>query len=131
MIIIQKAWGFEKVIVNNPLYCGKELHLDLYGLSSLHYHRKKLETFYILSGLVRLTIDIQSRAANPNPQRSVKIMKPGQSVDIFPMYAHRFYGIDHSVIMEFSTYHDEEDVVRLLPSMAGDPLRKDCDLAPV
>jgi D-lyxose ketol-isomerase len=43
-------------------------------------------------------------------------MVPGDRFDVKPGMTHRFTGLEDSVIVEFSTHHDEADVVRLEPS---------------
>lgn len=105
---VNKAWGWEEVIVNGPLYCGKILHLDRLACSSLHYHREKEETFYVLAGLVKLQIN-----------GSTELLGKGQSATIKPKSPHRFTGVLDSMIIEFSTEHREEDVVRMTASQGG------------
>ena len=47
-----KGWGRELWIANSELYCGKILELNEDKRCSIHYHKLKDETFYILSGNV-------------------------------------------------------------------------------
>ena len=101
--IVPKVWGHEEWIVNST-YCGKLLHLREGMRCSLHYHERKDETFYVLSGKVRLEVGAFAVTLNP-----------GDSHHIPPGTRHRFSGIDDSVIVEFST-HDDDDNVRLEPS---------------
>jgi len=49
---VPKGWGYERWIVNNELYCGKELFIAKDKRLSLHYHKLKDETFWVLSGEV-------------------------------------------------------------------------------
>lgn len=112
--IIKKVWGREEVIANTPLYCGKILHLKKGAMCSLHYHPVKMETFYILKGSVRMEMDIEPGSRGP---RSKTLMRPGDTVLIPPRFAHRFFGIEKSRILEISTHHDDKDVVRLEPSV--------------
>lgn len=103
MKVIAKLWGSEKEIVNNTLYCMKELTLRQNYQCSLHYHRVKTETFYVLSGKFELEVG-----------KIRRLMKPGDSQTILPMVPHRFIGLaESSVFMEASTHHYEEDVVRI------------------
>jgi mannose-6-phosphate isomerase-like protein (cupin superfamily) len=99
--IVKKVWGSEKWIVNNEHYCGKMMILNTGWRCSLHYHKIKHETFYILEGEVLMEYDGQS-----------VIMKPGDAQTIEPGKKHRFTGLKWSVIMEFSTTHDDLDVYR-------------------
>ena len=48
--LVPKGWGYEKWIVNSPLYCGKILWFCKDKKCSWHYHKKKDEVFYVRSG---------------------------------------------------------------------------------
>ena len=98
-------WGREKWIVNLPTYCGKILELKKDYYCSFHFHKKKDETFYVLSGKVRLT-----------KGKKLIILNPGDSVRIKPLERHSFLGLKNSTIIEFSTQHFESDSYRLSPS---------------
>lgn len=99
--IFLKVWGEEWWIVNNDKYCGKQLTLHKGWQCSLHHHKLKDETFFIVSGEVRLEFG-----------EEVSILKPGDTVHIPVGVKHRFGGIEESVIIEFSTHHEESDSYR-------------------
>ncbi len=99
-IIVPKTWGHEEWIVNSD-YCGKKLVLHEGHCCSLHYHKIKDETFYIASGRVGFQMNDE-----------FFILSPGDSLLISPGTKHRFYGLQHSEIFEFSTHHMEEDSYR-------------------
>ncbi len=103
---VPKDWGSEEWIVNNDKYCGKRLTLLQGWQSSLHMHPIKDETFYVDKGLVRLEY------ADAEPM----LLRPGDSFHIEHGHYHRFTGMEHSIIYEFSTHHDDADVVRREPS---------------
>jgi mannose-6-phosphate isomerase-like protein (cupin superfamily) len=103
--IVKKAWGIELVHCNEPEYCGKTLVIRDGGKSSLHFHRVKKETFYVKSGVVRLELDGQE-----------EFLYPGDARTIAPGIPHRFSSVRGAEILEFSTHHDDADVVRLEPS---------------
>ena len=50
MKTVKKVWGQEEWVVNNDKYCGKILTVKKGFRCSLHYHKKKHETFYVLEG---------------------------------------------------------------------------------
>ena len=102
--IVKKVWGEELWIVNNSLYCLKQLILHPGFQSSLHWHQVKDETFLIDSGSCRLVLDGISYT-----------LDPGDSKRIRPGVIHRFQALDSilCVILEVSTHHDDSDVVRL------------------
>ncbi len=102
--IVQKVWGHEEWIVNRD-YCGKKLVLKKGHRCSIHYHKNKDETFYILKGKVLMEVDDEK-----------KVMLPGHSILISPNTKHRFTGLEDSEIIEFSTHHEDEDSYRIEPS---------------
>ena len=57
---VQKVWGSEEWIVNRA-YCGKKLILNKGFRCSMHYHKNKDETFYILKGKVLMEIDNKNK----------------------------------------------------------------------
>jgi len=97
----EKVWGKELWIANNEFYCGKILELKKGLRCSIHYHKKKHETFFILEGLVFMEQDGQE-----------KTMMPGDILEVNQSSKHRFTGLKDSKIIEFSTHHEEDDSYR-------------------
>jgi len=97
---VKKVWGKEIWIANYD-YCGKKLVLNKSYRCSMHHHKNKDETFYILKGKVLMEADNEKR-----------IMLPGDSLRITPGMKHRFTGLEDSEIMEFSTHHEDSDSYR-------------------
>ena len=58
---VAKLWGAEKWLVNNEIYCAKELILVNGYQCSLHYHKIKDETFYILEGEVEIEMGYRDK----------------------------------------------------------------------
>jgi len=102
----KKVWGKEVWVVNCPEYCGKLLYLDKGAVSSMHYHKEKQETFYALSGQVGLHIEGRDYMLNPFSRPKT----------IYPNQKHQFIGLSDALILEISTEHREDDVVRLSDS---------------
>jgi histidinol phosphatase-like enzyme len=102
---VDKIWGREYWIVNDECgnYCSKILKLRLGHKASLHYHKEKHETFTVLSGLARITLN-----------GTTKVYSKGESVCIKPNIQHTFeaYGFP-AYILETSTLHSDDDVVRI------------------
>ena len=48
----QGVWGKEECIVNNVKYCGKRMMVNKGFRCSMHYHKIKEETFYVVSGKI-------------------------------------------------------------------------------
>ena len=97
---VKKVWGKEIWIVNRE-YCGKKLILNKGFRCSIHYHKNKDETFYILKGKVLMETDNKKQ-----------VVIPGHSILITPNTKHRFTGLEDSEIIEFSTHHDDSDSYR-------------------
>lgn len=113
MDIHEKVWGSEEWVVNCEKYCMKILKLKKGFRCSMHSHHFKDETFYILSGNVRMEI------FKEEPKGFVfndEVMYPGASIRITPNTLHRFTGIEDSVIIEVSTQHFEDDSYRITNS---------------
>ena len=105
---VEKAWGEEIIIADEPEYCGKILVINKGAGSSWHRHPKK-ETFFCLRGKVRLRI--RKYLFHRFPWRELRIMTPNsEPVNILPKQWHQFHGFEDSEIMEVST-HDEPDLV--------------------
>ena len=102
--IVNKDWGNEVWIVNATRagYCGKAMFVRNVWSSKgrYHYHLKKDETFYVLSGVLLLDIygDMRYR------------LNPTNSFRIRPNIAHRFRAEGaNCTFIEFSTYHCDSD----------------------
>ena len=70
-----------------------------------HYHLKKEEYFYVVSGKIRVQlVDLETR------EHSETTVKEGQRVTLFPNCAHRFQAEqDAQVIEYYDAIYDPED----------------------
>jgi quercetin dioxygenase-like cupin family protein len=100
---VDKLWGSEEWIVNNELYCGKILNLNKGFRGSIHYHKNKHETFYLLEGKVLIEL---------GDSLEKQTLKPGESIVLEPGKKHRFTPLEDSKIIEFSTHHEDDDTYR-------------------
>ena len=105
-----KGWGYEKWIVNSPLYCGKLLFFHKDKKCSFHFHIIKTETFYLQSGLLRVLYSFGDEISQANEI----ILKPGDSFHIPIGLRHQMIALENSELFEFSTQHFEEDSHRIL-----------------
>lgn len=112
MQIVEKAWGREKIFVNNEHYCGKLLVFDKAGgRGSMHFHMKKHETFYVQKGMFKIswieTIDASLHDT---------VLKEGDVWTNEPGNPHQIQSLENdSVIYEVSTHDDPNDNYRVLP----------------
>lgn len=104
--VVPKVWGREEWIVNNEKYCGKKLIFLQGHRCSLHYHKIKEESFYILFGQIYLELIEQGR-------HIARVMVPGDIAHIKPYAQHRITALTDAEVMEFSTFHMEEDSYRI------------------
>jgi mannose-6-phosphate isomerase-like protein (cupin superfamily) len=107
--IVKKEWGEEHWIVNRE-YCGKKLLLRGGFRCSIHHHRDKTETFYLVSGRMLL-----ESGTDPD-DLARRVLSPGDAVDLEPGTWHRFSSIEDAVFFEFSTHHEDDDSYRATTS---------------
>lgn len=72
-----------------------------------HYHLRKVEYFYVVSGRLRVqVVDLDSN------EKSEVILKAGQRVCIQPNCAHRFQAVEDAQVIEYydSVYDPEDDL---------------------
>lgn len=114
--IHEKVWGREIWIANHKKYCSKILEVKRGFHCSVHFHKLKDETFYLLKGSVVLELSKSDTFSDPELIR-FGVMSKDHAVRILPMQAHRFTAIDdYSQILEVSTQHFEDDSYRISPS---------------
>lgn len=128
VVEVKKVWGGEKIIANHDKYCGKILYINPGFLSSLHYHPKKHETFYVLEG--RVALQVGPHLDDINRQISGQLetfeLSAGDVFELPPDTPHRFWALPETIkgtppitvnagakIIEISTFHSDEDVVRV------------------
>jgi len=133
--VVSKLWGHELWIVNNPLYCGKQLTVLPTKWCSVHAHVNKVETFYILEGSLLLQYASSDSYEKLNEAKKNKTDKElldfwnrtcrtiglfeGDSFDVDRLSYHRFTTSENIPcnFIEFSTEHKDEDSYRLIESV--------------
>lgn len=109
--IIPKGWGSECIVHSNANYCVKILHLKDKGECSLHFHKRKEESFLVLEGEVQIELCY-------NGKEKLLTLSRGESIDISPFMAHRFKALKESTVLEASNEDLEQDDLIILE--AGD-----------
>ncbi len=104
----KKGWGTEVWIINNEKYCGKLLKFKKGSTFSDHFHLKKDEAWYVLSGKLELRYYDLSSA-----DKIKKVITPGTVVHIPPAAPHQLRALEESVVLEVSTPHEESDSYRI------------------
>ena len=94
----------------NREYC-KKLIVQLPGQSHpLHYHRRKEETFQVLSGELWLDVDGHKRC-----------LKAGETALVLPGVWHRFWTTTGAIVEEISTTHFNDDSFYRDPEIQNKP----------
>lgn len=106
--IVPKLWGHEEWIVNDSKYCGKKLVFKARGYAcSLHFHKIKDETFYIAKGSILVELE-------DGDAKWSRIMAVGDVQRILPGIKHRIIALEPAEVIEFSTYHRDDDSYRVI-----------------
>ncbi|MBI3782926.1 MAG: cupin domain-containing protein [Deltaproteobacteria bacterium] len=103
---VDKPWGYELIWAETERYAGKTLHVEGGEALSLQFHERKDETIYLLSGVLRLEVGLDTQ-----PLQTL-ILAPGHSFRIQPGLRHRMTALETCDVLEVST-PELDDVVRL------------------
>jgi D-beta-D-heptose 7-phosphate kinase/D-beta-D-heptose 1-phosphate adenosyltransferase len=104
-MLIPKGWGWEEIIVNSE-YCGKKMFVKEQHRCSIHKHEVKDEVIMVWNGLVYFE-------TGDSPDHLIgHWMKDNERVHLMPGTWHRFTGIQDTMLIEFSTHHEDEDSIR-------------------
>lgn len=87
-----KPWGYEKVLIHTEKYLTKELYLKEGFQTSFHYHERKDETMYILSGAGYIEFEDKKEYFGPN-----------DSIRIKPNVVHSIVATENTTLHEVST----------------------------
>jgi len=111
---VDKVWGQEVWLVNNERYCAKLLHVNAGWQCSLHMHPIKKETFIVLDGGVCLEVAQSNIDSAPLITKQIQLIS-GDSYTLEPNTFHRFFSYTDqpAVILEISSTHSDDDVIRL------------------
>lgn len=104
--IINKPWGREEWLELNDKYCYKRIYINKGTRTSYQYHKKKLETNYIISGEAEVWLE--------NDQGVVEksLMFAGDFFTVRPPKKHRVIALTDIILQEVST-PEVDDVVRI------------------
>lgn len=105
-LIIEKPWGKEELLEKNEKYMFKRLTMFKGHACSLQYHEIKTESVYLLSGSLKVYI------GDTEDSLEELIMKPHDTITLYPLKIHRMEALEDSVYLEAST-PELDDVVRL------------------
>jgi len=100
---VNKYWGNMKTLFENDLYTVKRIFMKKNTQSSMEYHIKKQESYYIESGKLKIGTRI-GRAKNTS-----LILNSGDIFHIPIGFLHMRIALEDTVIIELSTLDDDSD----------------------
>jgi mannose-6-phosphate isomerase-like protein (cupin superfamily) len=106
--VVEKGWGSELIWVTNNKYCGKFLNFKKDAKFSMHFHREKEETWFVLSGKF-LVVWIDTKDATEH----VEELDKGDTWHNPPLVPHRVICIEEGTLLEISTPDSVEDNYRV------------------
>tara|TARA_B000000609_G_scaffold142161_1_gene121455 strand:- start:604 stop:972 length:369 start_codon:yes stop_codon:yes gene_type:complete len=113
---VEKGWGHELIWATNDLYCGKLMKFNKGAKFSMHFHKDKDESWYVLAGKFRV-IWIETQNADVR----AKELKTGDTWHNPPLLPHQIECIEEGTIIEVSTPDSVEDNYRVVK---GDSQKK-------
>lgn len=105
---VEKGWGSELIWATNEKYCGKFLRFNKGSKFSMHFHREKDETWYVLSGKFKV-IWIDTTNASQNEVE----LSEGETWRNEPLVPHQIICLEGGSIIEVSTPDSVEDNYRV------------------
>jgi mannose-6-phosphate isomerase-like protein (cupin superfamily) len=108
---VKKGWGHEEIFASTETYCGKLLCFEQGKKFSMHFHKDKDETWYVLQGVFELTI-IDTETATPSTRR----LYPQDVWRNEPLLPHQLHCIaGPGIIIEVSSKDTVADNYRIMP----------------
>lgn len=108
--VVPKGWGEEVIWVTNDKYCSKFMNFKEGAKFSMHFHKEKEETWYVLSGrFVVLYIDTKDAKIHE------QVLTKGDVWHNAPLSPHQILCEIEGSILEVSTPDSVEDNYRVLP----------------
>ena len=108
--LVKKGWGSEFIWITNDKYCSKFLNFETGGKFSMHFHREKVETWYVQSGKFEVEI-----IDTTNASITKRILGEGSVHHNEPLVPHRVTCLEAGTIIEVSTPDSVEDNYRVMP----------------
>ena len=107
---VEKGWGSEYIFASTNQYCGKLMNFNTGAKFSMHFHKDKDESWYVLSGkFIVLWIDTKTAE-----QKQTELIV-GDTWRNSPCEPHQLLCVEAGTIVEVSTPDSVEDNYRVLP----------------
>ncbi len=102
---ILKPWGYEEILEKNKFYVLKKLFMKKNHRCSLQFHKKKIETIFVVSGSLQVLYGKSKNLKNV-------LLKKNQMITLKPFTVHRMAAKTNCFYLEAST-PQLKDVVRI------------------
>src|ERR1019366_3333663 len=114
MSVTDKVWGTTEALVTTPLFEMHRLVIKPWHRCSMHRHRFKHNTFYVVSGGMFIDTDLEHLFVTGGGDIVRHMMWPGDVYTLLPGVAHQFRTqSDDCVALEmYFTEPLSEDIVR-------------------
>ena len=107
---VEKGWGHEYIFATNELYCGKLLKFNQGAKFSMHFHKEKDETWYVLNG--KFVVKLINTTTSEHYQHE---LNQGDTWRNKPLMIHQLICLEEGTIIEVSTPDSVEDNYRVAP----------------
>jgi mannose-6-phosphate isomerase-like protein (cupin superfamily) len=107
---VEKGWGHELIWATNDKYCGKLMKFNTGAKFSMHFHREKDESWYVLDGEF-LVHWINTKDASVTTEK----LTAGSTWHNEPLLPHQIECLQEGTIIEVSTPDSVEDNYRVMP----------------
>jgi len=107
---VEKGWGHEYIFATNELYCGKLLKFNQGAKFSMHFHKEKDETWYVLNG--KFVVKLINTTTSEQYQHE---LNQGDTWRNKPLMIHQLICLEEGTIIEVSTPDSVEDNYRVAP----------------
>ena len=105
---VEKGWGSELIWATNDKYCGKMMNFNTGSKFSMHFHKEKLETWYVIEGRFEL-----ESINTSNAEVFRQVLSVSDTITIHPLTPHRLTCLEQGTILEISTPDSVEDNYRV------------------
>lgn len=106
---VEKGWGHELIWATNDKYCGKFLKFNEGAEFSMHFHKDKDETWYVIDGEF-IVQWIDTKTAELNEQK----LSAGDTWRNEPLLPHKVICQKEGTLIEVSTADSVEDNYRVM-----------------
>jgi mannose-6-phosphate isomerase-like protein (cupin superfamily) len=107
---VEKGWGHELIWATNDKYCGKLMKFNAGAKFSMHFHREKDESWYILDGEF-----LVHWINTDNASITTEKLTAGDTWRNKPLLPHQIECLHEGTIVEVSTPDSVEDNYRVMP----------------